>query len=280
MITPNSEFLTDAKFRVSPNSREAGFYSGWQWQKWQGLPYLTCDLLGSWQHGFFTQQCYPHTPEQLVAALDTKATTYRVKQVHGNIVLTPEEIASTKDQRSRFPDGDGILASGNKQSPWVASADCNPVLIADIKTGKVAAVHAGWRGTAQKIVPTAIARLKSHGSSISDLRIAMGPAISGEVYQVSETVAVEVGKSIVSSAESDILSALLQLSDSPVLEDSHPGRVRLDVRRVNAIQLQQLGIKDSQIAIAPYCTYQQPDYFFSYRRNNEKKVQWSGIVSR
>ena len=254
--------------------------SGWQWQQWQGLPYLTCDLLAPWQHGFFTQQCYPHTPEQLVTALDTEATVYRAKQVHGNIVLTPEEISSTIDQSSSFPEADGILVKENKQSPWVASADCNPVLIADMKTGKVAAVHAGWRGTAKKIVQRAIALLQNHGSTISDLRIAMGPAISGEVYQVSETVAVEVGKSIVSSTESDILQALFQLPDSPILEDSHPGRVRLDVRRVNGIQMQQLGIKESQISIAPYCTYQQPDYFFSYRRTKQKKVQWSGIVSR
>jgi polyphenol oxidase len=35
-----------------------------------------------------------------------------------------------------------------------------------------------------------------------------------------------------------------------------------------------------QIAIAPYCTYQTPEYFFSYRREHQKKVQWSGIVSK
>lgn len=254
--------------------------SSWQWQQWQGLPYLTCDLLAPWRHGFFTQQCYPHTPEQLIAALDTEATSYRVKQVHGNIILTPTEITKKVEQNSNFPDGDAILTNDPKQSPWVASADCNPVLIADLKTGKVAAIHAGWRGTAQKIVPTAIAKFQKHGSSITDLRIAMGPAISGKVYQVSEKVAIEVGKTIIPSTESAILSALFDLPDSPVLKDTQLGRVRLDVRQVNKIQLQQLGLKNSQISIAPYCTYQQPDYFFSYRRTKEKNVQWSGIVSR
>jgi copper oxidase (laccase) domain-containing protein len=56
--------------------------------------------------------------------------------------------------------------------------------------------------------------------------------------------------------------------------------VRLDVRRVNAIQLEQLGISAEKIAIAPYCTYQKPEHFFSYRRDKLKKVQWSGIVSK
>jgi polyphenol oxidase len=51
------------------------------------------------------------------------------------------------------------------------------------------------------------------------------------------------------------------------------------VRKVNAMQLEQLGIEPDQVAIAPYCTYQNPDLFFSYRRQPQKKVQWSGIVS-
>jgi polyphenol oxidase len=41
-----------------------------------------------------------------------------------------------------------------------------------------------------------------------------------------------------------------------------------------------LGINPEQIAIAPYCTFQEQDLFFSYRRTGEKKVQWSGIVSK
>ena len=156
----------------------------------------------------------------------------------------------------------------------------------------MAAVHAGWRGTAQRIVPNAIAFFQSHGSNLADLRIAIGPAISGEVYQVSENVAVEVGMSILGEKiyretigeggkgnKREILKALFEMENSPLLEDEQPGRARLDVKRVNQIQLQQLGIKDEQIAISPHCTYQQPDRFFSYRRTKEKKVQWSGIVS-
>ena len=112
--------------------------SDWQWQHWQGLPYLTCKLLASWQHGFFTQQCYPHTPEKLVTALDTEATPYRLKQVHGNVVLTPSEMSQILEPGQKLVDGDGIFGNDNKQAVWVASADCNPILIADSKTGKYA----------------------------------------------------------------------------------------------------------------------------------------------
>jgi len=261
----------------------------WHWQTWEELPYLTCSLLKPWNHGFFTQQFSPRTPSQIVTALQPNAQAYQIRQVHGNTVLTPSEInnaASTpqegKQSRER-PAADGILTEQPQQAVWVCSADCTPVLIADEKTGQVAAVHAGWRGTASRIVPNAIARFLDNGSSIQDLRIAMGPAIAGEVYQVSETVAAQVGSSILSADKAktteSIIDLLQQLPDSPILDDPQPGHVRLDVRRVNSLQLEQLGIHPEQVAIASHCTYQEPKLFFSYRRDKLKKVQWSGIVS-
>lgn len=255
----------------------------WHWQSWNDLPFLTCSLLEPWQHGFFTQQFAPRTPFELTDAIAPEAQAFRVQQVHGNVVLAPSELANP-EARSDFSPADGLITERAQQAVWVCSADCTPALIADVKTGQVSAVHAGWRGTAQKIVPMAIARLREQGSRLEDLRIALGPAISGEVYQVSHTVALEVSSTIsplhpeASTAEK--LEQLMQLTDSPVLPDEHPGRARLNVRRVNAMQLEQLGIAPEQIAIAPHCTYQDPVNFFSYRRDKLKKAQWSGIVSR
>jgi hypothetical protein len=258
----------------------------WQWSNWQGLPYLTCSLLKDWQHGFFTQQFFPQTPESLVKVLGWQVPAYRVKQVHGKQVLPASEVAATTKNENEliiFPDADAIVSDRERQAVWVATADCTPLLIGDVQTGKVAAIHAGWRGTALKIVPEAIALFQASGSVKENLRIAMGPAINGEVYQVTEQVAVEIGRSIIENADfacpEDILQTLKEFPDSPILKDEHPGRVRLDVRRINAIQLEKLGIDSTQIAIAPFCTYQQPEFFFSYRRTKEKKVQWSGIVS-
>ena len=260
----------------------------WHWDNWQGLPYLTCSLLKNWHHGFFTQQFWPRSPEDLTKLMHPEASAYRLKQVHGNIVLTPQEIHSklnaggddvTGSGDSALAWGDGLISEQPLQALWVASADCTPVLIGDVKTRQVAALHAGWRGTAAKIVPQAIARLRDQGSQLDDLRIAMGPAIAGEVYQLSLEVAAEIGASITPHQEvQQIIAALHELPNSPLLTDPHPGKVRLDVRRVNVLQLESLGISAEQIAIAPYCTYQTPEYFFSYRREQQKKIQWSGIV--
>lgn len=261
----------------------------WHWQTWEDLPYLTCSLLGNWEHGFFTSAFSPRSPSEIVNVLQPEAGVYRVRQVHGNTVLTPSEIDSAMLENEgeidpERPPADGILTEQPRQAVWVCTADCTPVLIADEKTGQAAAIHAGWRGTATRIVPNAIARLIDSGSRLENLRIAMGPAIAGEVYQVSQTVAAEVGASIVSNDITDtpeaILDTLQQFPDPPILDDPHPERVRLDVRRVNAIQLAQLGIEPEQVAIAPYCTYQVSEHFFSYRRDKLKKVQWSGIVSK
>ncbi|NJK56470.1 MAG: peptidoglycan editing factor PgeF [Pleurocapsa sp. SU_5_0] len=300
----------------------------WHWQTWQDYAYLTCDLLSPWQHGFFTQEFYPRTPEDLTSiwqlsdphghaskgksfrASRSPITAYRVKQIHGNLVLTPQEITDTVNQLNsphELAEADAVisdyaplkdllspsdllrnrvahtLTDRSQESVWAASADCTPVLIGDIATGQVCAIHAGWRGTAQKIVPQAISRFLEFGSKKSSLRVAIGPAISGKMYQVDEKVAIEVARSILPqpNLESEtVLNKLKQFPHAPILEDELPGKVRLDVPRINHLQLEQLGIDPVQIAIAPYCTFQEKDLFFSYRRTGEKKVQWSGIVSR
>ena len=255
----------------------------WNWQAWNGTPYLVCNLLSSWKHGFFSRQFWPQQPDDLTPVLDQDATVCRVKQVHGNTVLSGQEMQQSMQpnpdpDQSPYPHADGLRSDESNQALWVCTADCTPVLIGDRVTGHVAAVHAGWRGTAARIVPAAIEQLMAQGSEMGDLLIAMGPAIAGDVYQVTEQVAKQMADSLPSQGESQI-DTLMALEQPPFLPDPVPEKIRLDVRRVNALQLEALGIPSENIAIATECTYQDPDRFFSYRRDGLKKVQWSGIVS-
>lgn len=268
----------------------------WNWQMRDGCSYLTCSLLDNWSHGFFTREFWPRPPAKLAPVIHTEAHTFRVKQVHGNQVLSTTEIQAYWDQLpiqqstsideplSDFPPADGLISQGKNQAVWVCTADCTPVLIADTQLGSVAAVHAGWRGTAAKIVPVALVRFQEQGSQLQHIRVAMGPAIAGDVYQITTEVAAQIARTVIDPTLSDqsadvITDHLLQLQKSPLLADPEPGRVRLDVRRINAMQLEQMGILPEQVAISPHCTYQEPDKFFSYRREQLKQVQWSGIVS-
>ncbi len=269
--------------------------ASWQWQTMTDgrsetidvegdRPYLICDLLADWQHGFLTQQFAPLNPFELTATLYPGAATYRAKQVHGSRVLRPSEIPQPVSNDNLI-DGDGVMSEVPDQAVWVCTADCTPVLIGDRRTGQVAAVHAGWRGTAQSIVPVAIAQLQAQGSQIADLRVAMGPAIAGEVYQVDHAVAIatmgSVRPDLLALPTGVAIEQLIALPDSPVLPDvTAAGKVRLDVRQVNRWQLLQLGLMPEQMAIAPHCTYADPVNFFSHRRTPLRKAQWSGIVSR
>ncbi|MFH7244538.1 MAG: peptidoglycan editing factor PgeF [Spirulina sp.] len=259
----------------------------WQWADFNGHPFLTCDLLSPWHHGFFTRSFWPQVPEDLTPVLHPEAAVQRVKQVHGNRVLTPTDMAQIAPE-SGHPEADALMSDGPNQALWVCSADCNPVLIGDCATGHTAAIHAGWRGTALKIVPQAVAKMQAQGSRLEDLRVAIGPAIDGEVYQVATSVAAEVGRTIIPAdavpvdpdSDEALVDTLQSLENSPLLPDEEPGKARLDVRQVNVWQLTQLGLSGAQIAVAPHCTFQEPERFFSYRRTGEKQVQWSGIVSQ
>ncbi|MBE9064821.1 peptidoglycan editing factor PgeF [cf. Phormidesmis sp. LEGE 11477] len=263
----------------------------WTWQSSKQQPeksFLTCALLPC-PHGFFTKQFYPQAPVDLAKLISSDANVYQVKQVHSADVLLPSEIELaiaaglphlSDGTVAPFPLADGIVTEKPNQMAWACSADCTPALIGDVKTGQVAAVHAGWRGTAQKILPNAIACLQAQGSQLQHLRVALGPAIDGSVYQVGRNVAIEVGKSVAPNlSDQALIEHLMAIDQPPLLDDQGEGKLRLDVRRINQMQLVEIGIEPEWIAIAPHCTYQEPDRFFSYRRTKEKKVQWAGIVS-
>ena len=65
-----------------------------------------------------------------------------------------------------------------------------------------------------------------------------------------------------------------------LLPDEQPGRHRLDIRTAARVQLQGAGIPSERIAHCPLCTVSEPELFHSWRRDQVKAVQWSGIVAQ
>jgi YfiH family protein len=248
---------------------------GWSWVGTYGGYYLQADALAGFEHGFFTRQWSGRGPEELAAYLSAGVSVHRTRQVHGAAVL-PASAASDP-----WPDGDGVVSDGGGQSVWVCGADCTPVLLADPRSGRVAACHAGWRGVAGRIVPAAIARLEAAGSRREDLRIALGPAVSGAAYQVEEAVALRVADSLAGSAGGAGPAALEALRAAGALaDDPDPGRHRLDIRLATLRQLRNEGLEEEQISLCPLCTVREPLLFHSWRRDQVKAVQWSGIVAQ
>lgn len=256
--------------------------SQWQWKSTAEGEFLTCELLKDWCHGFFSADFVGQSPAVLSQYLDTSANTFRLKQIHTNIIFATSGVEIKEDEEGNiiYSQGDGIITEKPQESVWVASADCTPVLVADRTLGRVCAIHSGWRGTAAKIVPDAIALFHKLGSKKEDLLFALGPAIHGEVYQVDTPVALKVLSTIFEGTDQEILAQGYESHNQVILNDSQEGKVKLNVTQVIHTQIQQKGIDKGQIAIAPYCTYQTPERFFSYRRTHQKQVQWSGIISK
>jgi YfiH family protein len=187
-------------------------------------------------------------------------------QVHGDVVrvVRNQQEAQTKpgvlgdDEYcdALVSDTAGILLA-------VKTADCVPVLLGDAKTGAFAAVHAGWRGTSASIVTRAIAQMQTdYGTRAADLRAAIGPA--------ANTCCYEVGSEVI-----DKFAELFPQS-THLFTATRAGHARVDLQTANRDQLVASGLSLEKIHIAPLCTMDRNDLFFSYRR--EKKQQ--GRVGR
>jgi YfiH family protein len=135
----------------------------------------------------------------------------------------------------------------------VKTADCVPVLIGDAKTGAFAAVHAGWRGTSSSIVMKAIKQLETeYGAGARDLRVAIGPA--------ANTCCYEVGSEVIEK-----FKELFPQSDH-LFTPTKTGHACIDLHTANRDQLIAAGVRPERIHLAPFCTMDRNDLFFSYRR--------------
>jgi YfiH family protein len=260
---------------------------GWTWVGCYGGYYLQADSLAAFEHGFFTRQWQGRGPGWLAGYVSAGVSVHRPQQVHGAEVL-PASAAAVEP----WPEADGLCSNAPGQSLWVCGADCTPVLLADPRTGRVAACHAGWRGVAARILHEAVRQLVHGGSRAEELLVALGPAISGGAYQVETAVASQVAAAlgaadgvnpdcVIGVVTADPWTQLEQLRQAgALLADPEPGRVRLDIRQAARRQLLDLGIPPGQISVCPLCTHSEPELFHSWRRDRVKAVQWSGIVSQ
>jgi YfiH family protein len=148
-------------------------------------------------------------------------------------------------------EGDALVENTPGSLVAVKTADCVPLLIVDPAHRAVAAVHAGWRGTAQKIVVRAIEELAERFSSRpADLHVAIGPRIGKCCYEVGPEVAAEF------TEYDPALRGLTQ-------------RTHLDLGEINRLQLAASGVPAAQIYVVPVCTMCDPD-FHSFRRDHER----------
>ncbi|MEO8434337.1 MAG: peptidoglycan editing factor PgeF [Pyrinomonadaceae bacterium] len=181
-------------------------------------------------------------------------------QVHGSAIRLVRNLA---DARNDTENCDALTTRTAGILLGVKTADCVPLLLADERTGAVAAVHAGWRGSVAGIVPQTLARMnQEYDTCPEDVRVAIGPAANGCCYEVGTEV-IEVFR--------ERLPGLDRL-----IRPTRPGHALIDLQGANSGLLSAAGVTPEKIHIAPFCTICRNDLFFSYRR--EKVAQ--GRVGR
>jgi YfiH family protein len=185
------------------------------------------DSLGWLVHGFGTR----HSD---IPALFSQLAT--VKQVHSATCVFAE------GRPGILGEADALLEDRPGAVVAVKTADCMPVLLADQKNRAVAAVHAGWRGTAAHILQRAVEAMGARfGTAPADLHAAIGPGIGACCYEVGPEVAAQFG---------------LQR------------RVHLDLAAENRRQLLNTGIPIERIYVSGLCTMCGAG-FHSFRRDKD-----------
>ena len=172
-----------------------------------------------------------------------------LRQVHGSVVVDAEA------HRASPPAADGVIRTARHGAetpvPVVRTADCVAVLLVDRHATAVAALHAGWRGTAAGIVANGVARFASEGVDARDLVAALGPAILRCCYEVGEDVVKALDAP--GGAHSDFVAR------------TATGRLSVDLHAVLRRQLVAAGVPAVAIHAAPFCTRCRTDLFFSFR---------------
>ncbi len=187
-------------------------------------------------------------------------------QVHGIDV----RVVHSQDEAEQKPGAlgddqycDALVSNTPNVLLAVKTADCVPILIGDPVTRAFAAVHAGWRGTSSSIVKRAIEQLENeYGARVANLCVAIGPAANACCY--------EVGTDVMSVFKERFPNA------DELLTPTRDGHARINLHEANRYQLISAGVAPDRIHVAPLCTMDRNDLFFSYRQ--EKKLH--GRVGR
>ena len=178
-----------------------------------------------------------------------------LKQLHTDRVIVPRSQIGAEELA-----GDSLITDQPNLILAIQVADCAPILVVDRKNRAIGAVHAGWRGTAQRIVVKALQALRANfGTKPADCLFAIGPTIERCCYQVGKEVINLYQRSFPAWKEFLTLRS--------------PAEGHLSLVKANVHQMLEAGVRPEQILSANLCTSCHKELFFSFRRE-------SGITGR
>src|SRR6266481_2942994 len=168
-----------------------------------------------------------------------RQTLIALKQFHSDVIHLFDSAPSEPCR------GDASATTRPGLLLGVQTADCVPILLVDPKKRAVAAVHAGWRGTLQRIVVKAIGQMQMQfKSKPADLLAAIGPSIGGCCYEVGTEVATQFLSQFAEASDwfdefrtGDEPNPIQWLNMMPPGHQPPPKNVLLDLRKANRAQL-------------------------------------------
>ncbi len=180
-------------------------------------------------------------------ALLPGAALVTVRQVHSADVVTVSEPIDEADR----PAADAMVTNRPGLILGILTADCVPVLLADVKAGVVGAAHAGWKGAMAGVTDNTLVSMEKLGARRDQISAAIGPCIGRASYEVTSDFARHF-------EEQDA-------ENSRFFSAGREGHCQFDIAAYVASRLANAGI--GRVEMMDEDTYSQADRFFSYRRS-------------
>ena len=188
-------------------------------------------------------------------------------QVHGDVIRT----ATSKDIKSDLflPNGyecDGLITNEPGLALTIYSADCIPVLLYDPAKRVIAAVHAGWRGTARNIAGKAVQKMQqNYGCRPEDILAAIGPGISQCCFETHADVPDAMVEALGDSTKQHII-------------DLKNGKFRVNLKGINATLLMHAGVSFDHIEVSADCTACLNEKYWSHRVTQGQRGSQAAMI--
>jgi YfiH family protein len=244
----------------------------WTTESWGAA--LRCRPLAAIAPHLFTTRQLSLTPpgdtDRLAAAVGARRVAM-ARQVHGRAVVV---VRHGDAPPAATPEADAFVSDSADVAVAIRVADCVPLLMADRRRGVVAAVHAGWRGTAARAAVAALDALeREFGTKLADVVAAIGPSIGACCYEVGS----ELVDAFAAAGHERHLIDRWFLEAAPRGSRERP-KLRLDVAGANRDQLVIAGVPEGQIYLAGLCTAMHLDVLTSYRAEREHAGRIAGVI--
>jgi polyphenol oxidase len=187
-----------------------------------------------------------------------------LKQVHGVDVFdadNPIRVDSKVSTKNQDPIADAAITGRSNFALAILTADCLPVMFADVRGRFVAGAHAGWRGLVNGVLDNAIGAFVEKGIAPNEIRAFFGPAIGAQAFEVGD----EVRQTFIDFATPEEMSVTFKAFVKVVGSDT---KWLANLCALAAIRLHRFGVLIEHEPLsqsAEFCTYSNPKEYFSYR---------------